>query len=73
MSVWNDQWLPDNFDGRISSTCPMSMKGTMVNQLMHEGRLAWDEDLIADIFNERDKSLIVQIPLSIQFREDKLC
>ena len=34
-----------------------------------EGR-NWDYDLLDDLFNERDKQLILQIPLSLEDRED---
>ena len=37
-----------------------------MSSLVHENRRVWDADLIADLFCERDKHLILSIPLSLR-------
>ena len=42
----------------------------MVQNLMQVDKLEWDADLIRDLFNPRDASMILSIPLSLQRVED---
>lgn len=41
--------------------------------LFDETELRWDEDILKDIFNERDMRLIQQIPLLMNSRDDMWC
>ena len=38
---------------------------------MVSGQRRWDNDLVADVFNDKDAALILQVPLSA--RHDKDC
>ncbi|KAM6582866.1 hypothetical protein CsatB_009868 [Cannabis sativa] len=61
-NVLNDPWLPNDTDGLIQSSHP-ALIGTTVNSLMQTDGMAWDIDILNDLFTERDKNLILQIPL----------
>lgn len=37
---------------------------------MDEGHTRWDEEVLKDIFNDRDIQLIKQVPISAQIRQD---
>ena len=39
---------------------------------MNQGGASWDLDLISDIFNARDRALILQVPYINATREDRL-
>lgn len=41
-----------------------------VNNLMQIGRREWDLDVIEDLFNDRDKELIYNIPLGESVTSD---
>ncbi|XP_062086997.1 uncharacterized protein LOC133793717 [Humulus lupulus] len=61
-SIVRDPWLPCGVNPRISTTHP-ALAEKKVEALMITGRVAWDEDLVRDLFNQRDANLIVGIPL----------
>ncbi|KAH9717145.1 putative reverse transcriptase/RNA-dependent DNA polymerase [Citrus sinensis] len=58
LSIGKDPWLPDLKDG------------SPVSSLMMPHQRAWDYDAISDIFNLRDKELILKVPLSSRREED---
>ena len=64
MLIGQDPWLPDNNNGFISSQINAELTVAKVSSLMVPNQRSWDLDLIADIFNVRDKELIMQIPLN---------
>uniref|UniRef100_A0A803PEK6 Reverse transcriptase domain-containing protein n=1 Tax=Cannabis sativa TaxID=3483 RepID=A0A803PEK6_CANSA len=57
-------WLPDPHNPFVSSSHP-ALSDVKVSSLMTPGLRCWDVELIDDLFNERDKNLILQIPLQV--------
>lgn len=47
------------------------MEELTVSALMQENCRSWDYDTLLELFNDRDKCLILQIPLSTRLTEDK--
>lgn len=41
-----------------------------MNSLMHNNGAEWDDDILTDLFNARDRQLIYQIPLSTRTKAD---
>ncbi|KAL8096064.1 hypothetical protein AgCh_037137 [Apium graveolens] len=68
--VWRVPWLPDSRDGCLITEMPIELEETTVAGLMDESGLKWDEDILQDLCNERDRELILQIPIPVQNRED---
>ena len=62
--IGQDPWLPDINSGFISSHLNVKLTVAKMSSLMVPNQRSWDLDVIADIFNSRDKELILQIPLS---------
>ncbi|XP_062094300.1 uncharacterized protein LOC133800357 [Humulus lupulus] len=60
--ITRDPWLPCVVNPRISTTHP-ALAEEKVEALMITGRVAWDDDLVRDLFNQRDANLILGIPL----------
>ncbi|KAK1398571.1 hypothetical protein POM88_008434 [Heracleum sosnowskyi] len=56
-------WLPNEIDPYIHTTSE-SLVNQKVNALMVTGTKQWDDDLISDIFVDRDAQLIMSIPIS---------
>ncbi|XP_060964189.1 uncharacterized protein LOC133033466 [Cannabis sativa] len=70
VNILLDPWLPDQGDPRVSSSHPALVNQT-VNVLMTTEDVAWDVDLVRDLFNDRDANLILSIPLSLSRRADE--
>ncbi|KAK9190098.1 hypothetical protein WN943_018699 [Citrus x changshan-huyou] len=64
ISIGNDPWLPDITDGFISTEFNEELVVAPVSCLMVPNQRIWDFDVVSDLFNARDKELILQIPLS---------
>lgn len=62
--IWHIPWLPCCDNGYITTDMQHELKNTIVHELMETGNRCWDEDILADMFNERYQLLIQQIPLS---------
>ena len=62
ISITSDPWLIDDENPWVTSIHPV-LCGAKVASLLQVGRLAWDEELLRDIFNARDLSCILNIPL----------
>lgn len=62
MSVLKDPWL-SILQNPYVTTSNIFLEGTMVSSLFVTGENRWDEDLIHDMFEERDVNLILSIPL----------
>lgn len=43
------------------------MANTTINELMQTDSREWDMDVLGDLFNERDRLLIQQMPLSNRY------
>ena len=48
----------------ISTALGDNYESVTVQQLMIADEKTWDKDLVVDIFNQRDQTLILNIPLS---------
>ena len=68
--VWKVPWLPDSLDGCLTTGMPIELKDATVQNLFAENQYSWDEEVLNDLFNERDRNLIRQVPLSGKRRED---
>lgn len=60
--ILNSPWLPLVEDPYVHSTSEALINQNVLSLMSIGGKL-WDEDLILDVFNERDASLILSIPL----------
>ena len=63
ISMLQDPWLPNLDNPRIESH-HHALENQMVSYLIQSGSLKWDPDIIYDLFNQRDATLILSIPLS---------
>lgn len=71
INVWADAWLPDRDNPCVTSSCVAGLENLTVNRLiLADG--SWDLSLLDSIFMERDKSLILAIPLSTRLPMDQL-
>uniref|UniRef100_A0A803NYG4 Reverse transcriptase domain-containing protein n=1 Tax=Cannabis sativa TaxID=3483 RepID=A0A803NYG4_CANSA len=68
-SILSHPWLPDNSNPYVTTTHP-SLLNRMVNSLFEMDATSWDRDLVTDIFNMRDASLIFGLPLSASAGDD---
>ncbi|KAH9684395.1 reverse transcriptase domain-containing protein [Citrus sinensis] len=72
ISIGKDPWLPDLQDGCVSTNLNEELAAAPVSSLMMPHQRVWDYDVVSDIFNLRDKELILKIPLSSR-REEDMC
>ena len=68
--IGGSPWLPDLDHGYDTTLLPDVIVNAPVSSLMTPGQHNWDLDVLADIFNDRDRALITQIPLSSRREED---
>lgn len=55
--------------GYITTETPEQLEYILVHDLLDENQRMWDIEVVPDLFNERDKQLILQIPLPIRVKE----
>lgn len=70
--IWGDKWLPSQVDAEIQTPPFPYLEEAPVSSLMKTGKNEWDDDIVREIFNNRDASQILSIPLPVVQREDKL-
>ncbi|KAH9752558.1 putative reverse transcriptase/RNA-dependent DNA polymerase [Citrus sinensis] len=68
--IGSDPWLPDADNGFISTSLNESIVSAPISSLMVPGQRRWDYDAVADLFDTRDRNLILQIPLSSRREKD---
>lgn len=68
--IWKVQWLPCANNGYMTTEMPTQLDGSKVCCLMQVEQKKWDEEVLIDICNARDRKLIKKIPLSIREDED---
>lgn len=61
--VLNDPWLPDALNPYVTSRSE-ALHNAIVSNLMDLSTNQWDQDIIKDVFEERDANLILSIPIS---------
>uniref|UniRef100_A0A803QE18 Reverse transcriptase n=1 Tax=Cannabis sativa TaxID=3483 RepID=A0A803QE18_CANSA len=69
-NITTDPWLPDKHQPLITSSHP-ALAGNYVVSLMHINQQRWDVDIMADLFNDRDRALILGTPLLDSATTDK--
>uniref|UniRef100_A0A803Q660 Reverse transcriptase n=1 Tax=Cannabis sativa TaxID=3483 RepID=A0A803Q660_CANSA len=62
-SILAHPWLPDKDNPFVTSTTP-GLNHHTVQSLFHVHTRSWDDSLVRDMFNARDSTLIMSIPLS---------
>uniref|UniRef100_A0A803PFK2 Uncharacterized protein n=1 Tax=Cannabis sativa TaxID=3483 RepID=A0A803PFK2_CANSA len=71
INVLGDPWLPDKLNAWVSSSHPGLANAKVANLFTMDG-LSWDLDVLNDLFEPRDKELILQIPVNIASTRDHL-
>lgn len=67
--VWKDSWIWNKEGMGLVSVCPAGLEDQLVLELLtSDGK--WNDDLIDNIFNQRDANLIKMIPLSCFAKKD---
>ena len=70
--LWIEPWLPDDDNPWIQPPRPPGLEDASVHSLFITGERIWDMDILVDIFNERDRNLILRIPISPNNVVDRL-
>lgn len=68
--VWQIPWLPCSENGYITTNMPPELENITVNSLMTENNGTWDNDVLQDIFNDRDREWIKKTPIPRVTRAD---
>lgn len=68
--VWEVPWLPCLENGCLTTVMPPELKDIKVQSLMEDVKKNWDDEVLRDICNERDRGLIKRVPLPLRNRED---
>ncbi|XP_074347622.1 uncharacterized protein LOC141686487 [Apium graveolens] len=63
-------WLPDKYNGYLTSAAYPELEHMTVNGLISMDGREWDSDIITELCNERDVSLIYQVPIPMRIRSD---
>lgn len=72
INIWTDPWLPNEGNGLVQSERVQGMETTKVSHLLTAEGTRWNEAILNDLFHERDKNHIMNIPLSSTSTPDKL-
>ena len=70
VSIWNSPWLPCAGSGMVSTAVLEGLADAKVSNLMQPDSREWDLDLLWDLFDARDVSLICSTPLSHRLVQD---
>lgn len=68
--VWQVPWLPCVQNGFMTSERNAQLEHITVAQLMTDDQMKWDEDILGDICNERDRNLIKQVHILMRKHDD---
>lgn len=68
--VWQVPWLPDKQNGYLTSAIYPDLDHMTVDGLISMDGREWDRDIINELCNERDTSLILQGPIPMRIRAD---
>lgn len=69
-SIWGSPWLPCEDNGCLTSPVYGDMAHNPVKGLMMVDQNVWDREILNDLCNERDRNLILQVPLPRHDRID---
>ena len=59
VNIWLDPWLPDQSNPMVETPVSAGLEHATVSSLISIETTKWDEDVLNDIFNARDKNLIL--------------
>uniref|UniRef100_A0A803PF19 Reverse transcriptase domain-containing protein n=1 Tax=Cannabis sativa TaxID=3483 RepID=A0A803PF19_CANSA len=62
INILNEPWLPDQNQPFVTSSHP-ALHPAKVCNLLKVNELTWDEEILQDLFDDRDQLLIKRIPL----------
>uniref|UniRef100_A0A803Q554 RNase H type-1 domain-containing protein n=1 Tax=Cannabis sativa TaxID=3483 RepID=A0A803Q554_CANSA len=68
-TILNHSWLPDNDQSYVTTNNP-GLINQPISSLFSVESDSWDYDLVCDMFNSRDASLILGLPLSTTDADD---
>ncbi|XP_031106785.1 uncharacterized protein LOC116011363 [Ipomoea triloba] len=68
--IGHDPWLPTEDNPFITTSLPEAIYEAPVSSLLNMQGLGWDEECVKDIFNERDASIVLNIPVSLRRPSD---
>lgn len=68
--VWHIPWLPCVENGFLTTDVQSELETTIVNTLIHDNGIEWGDDILSSLFNDIDRQLILQIPLSSRNTND---
>lgn len=68
--IWEDKWIVGAVDGRVTTRQPDNIPWVKVSDLIENGH--WNRGLLEQCFNNTDKSLILNMPVSYFKRKDRL-
>lgn len=68
--VWQIPWLPSHENGCLTTPMLYELQDIQVEGLMDTENDKWDQDILNDLFNVRDRELINQVPIPIRKRRD---
>ncbi|XP_074351625.1 uncharacterized protein LOC141690750 [Apium graveolens] len=68
--IWKVPWLMCPENGFLTTEMVDELQHVTVQSLLDENTGGWDDDVLDDILNERDRELVRQIPLSTRRRDD---
>ena len=69
--VFFEPWLPDDVNHFVTTPVSDGLSNILVRSLMQQNVLAWDNDILNDLFNDIDVDIIRGIPLRLWRQEDK--
>lgn len=69
--VWGSPWLPCINNGYLTTTVVLDLEDITVNSLIDEITGRWDQDILNELFNDRDRNLIQKIPVPSCRRRDE--
>ncbi|XP_019158496.1 PREDICTED: uncharacterized protein LOC109155235 [Ipomoea nil] len=72
VKIWGDKWLPSPDNPKIITPHFPLLQNESVSALFKVDNTGWHEEVIREIFYERDANLILSIPLALGTRRDKL-
>uniref|UniRef100_A0A803PA05 RNase H type-1 domain-containing protein n=1 Tax=Cannabis sativa TaxID=3483 RepID=A0A803PA05_CANSA len=71
ISILGEPWLPDAQNPFVSSQHPALSSKRVCNLLVLDGS-GWDEEVVVDLFEQREQRLILQIPVQYGHDQDKI-
>ncbi|KAL8110377.1 hypothetical protein AgCh_026191 [Apium graveolens] len=68
--IWKVPWLPCKINGCLETPMLENLHQALVQGLMTENGSNWDDEILRDLCNDRDKNLIKQIPIPTRSCDD---